>query len=221
MHSTTLDLEATRDMFRYVAQKMEESKQALTEADKAVGDGDHGVGMARGFRAVRERLIAVPASMDELLRLIGTTLLTSAGGASGALFGTFFRAAANHLGGHTCFTTGTLGQLVTDGLAAVQMRGQAQPGDKSMVDALEPAGRKAQELTGADLPEALAAVAEAARQGMEQTRHLTARVGKAKTLGDRSLGHPDPGAMSVYLMFKFMAEHVQQHAKTSPGDQPR
>lgn len=215
MSGGALNLEQTRDMFANVAWKMEESKDALTLADKAVGDGDHGIGMSRGFKTVGEKLATVPASVDELLRLIGTTLLASVGGASGALFGTFFRDGAKHLAGCTSFDASTLGRFLTDGLVAVQERGKAQPGDKSMVDALEPAARKAHELAGAGLPESLAAVAEAARQGMEQTCQMTARIGKARTLGERALGHPDPGAMSVYLIFKFMAEHVQRSTKLS------
>lgn len=98
--------------------------------------------------------------------------------------------------------------MLVDGLQAVKERGKAKPGDKTMVDSLAPAAMKSREMVSAPLAEALKAVAEAARQGMEKTKELVATTGKAKTLGERSLGHPDPGAVSTYLILKFMAEYV-------------
>lgn len=98
--------------------------------------------------------------------------------------------------------------MLVDGLEAVKERGKAKPGDKTMVDSLAPAAIKSKEMVSAPLAEALKAVAEAARQGMEKTKELVATTGKAKTLGERSLGHPDPGAVSTYLILKFMAEYV-------------
>ena len=94
--------------------------------------------------------------------------------------------------------------------SSVQERGGAQPGDKTVVDALEPAARLSKELASTRLSQSLAAVTEEARQGMENTRQMVARVGKAKTLGERSLGHPDPGAISIYLMLKNMTEYVTE-----------
>ncbi len=196
-------------MFIYVSQGMEESKDLLTQADKAIGDGDHGVGMARGFLAVRHKLEGGAfATLDELLKAVGMALLTSAGGAAGAVFGTFFRGGAKRLGGRSVFDSESLSFMLLDGLAAVKERGGATPGDKTMVDALEPAAVKSQELASVPLDESLTAVSEAARGGMEATEDMVANVGKAKPLGERSLGHPDPGAVSTYLILKYMAEYV-------------
>ena len=196
-------------MFIYVSQGMVESKDRLTQADKAIGDGDHGVGMARGFLAVRHKLEGGAfATLDELLKAVGMALLTSAGGAAGAVFGTFFRGGAKRLGGRSVFDSESLSFMLLDGLAAVKERGGATPGDKTMVDALEPAAVKSQELASVPLDESLTAVSEAARGGMEATEDMVANVGKAKPLGERSLGHPDPGAVSTYLILKYMAEYV-------------
>jgi dihydroxyacetone kinase-like protein len=134
--------------------------------------------------------------------------MAAVGGASGAVFGTLFRGGARNLAGRQVFDAAALADLLGDGLEAVKDRGRAQPGDKTMVDALEPAADRAREWVDTPLVEALAATVEAARLGMESTRDMVATVGKAKTLGERSLGHPDPGAISTYLILKFMAEYV-------------
>jgi dihydroxyacetone kinase-like protein len=209
MGKAQMTLEETREMFIYISQKMEESKDLLTQADKAIGDGDHGIGMARGFEAVRQKLEAQkPAAMDEMLKVIGLALMTSIGGAAGAIFATLFRGGAKSLAGQQIFDSKGLSLMLVDGLQAVQDRGKAKAGDKTMVDSLAPATLKSKEMTSAPLAAALKAVAEAARQGMEKTKEMVATTGKAKTLGERSLGHPDPGAVSTYLILKFMAEFV-------------
>ena len=104
----------------------------------------------------------------------------------------------------------TLTLALQDGLQAVKDRGKAKPGDKTMVDALEPAAIKSAELVAAPLDEALMEISEAARQGMEKTKEMVATLGKAKTLGPRSLGHTDPGSLSTYLIFKYMLEFVSE-----------
>jgi len=211
MAKSQLTVQEAKEMFIHLSKKMEESRDLLTQADKAIGDGDHGVGMARGFESVRLKLESQnPTTIGELLKMIGMTLMTSVGGASGAIFATLFRGGAKSLDGQQTFDSKTLSLMLTDGLQAVKERGKANPGDKTMVDALEPAAMKSKELTSASLDEALTAVSEAARLGMEKTKEMVATIGKAKTLGERSLGHPDPGAVSTYLMLKFMAEYVTQ-----------
>jgi len=205
MGKSQLSLQEAKEMFIYLSKGMVASKDLLTQADKAIGDGDHGVGMARGFEAVRQKLEGQEfTAMDELLKAIGMTLLTSVGGAAGAIFGTFFRGGAENLRGQCVFDSGTLSLMLVDGLRAVKGRGRAKLRDKTMVDALEPAALRAEELTSAPLDESLMGATEAARQGMEKTKEMVATVGKAKTLGERSLGYPDPGAISTYLMLKFM-----------------
>lgn len=209
MGKSQLGLQEVQEMFIHLSKGMEASKDLLTQADKVIGDGDHGVGIARGFEAVCQKLEGQTFSaLDELLKTIGMALMTSVGGASGAVFGTWFRGGARRLSGRHVFDSEALALMLVDGLRAVQDRGKAKPGDKTMVDALEPAASKAQELKSAPLDESLVAVTQAAREGMERTKDMVAKVGKAKTLGERSLGHPDPGALSTYLMLQLMMEYV-------------
>jgi len=206
-----LTVEEAKEMFIYVADKMMESKDALTQADKAIGDGDHGIGMARGFEAVRQKLETQSfTSIGDLFKSIGMTLLTSIGGAAGAVFGTLFRGAGKNTGEQFKLNSQILSLALRDGLQAVKDRGKAKPGDKTMVDALEPAAVKSAEMNAASLEEALAHTCEAARLGMEKTKEMIATLGKAKPLGPRSLGHPDPGALSTYLIFKYMLEFVRE-----------
>jgi phosphoenolpyruvate---glycerone phosphotransferase subunit DhaL len=204
-----LTVAGTKAMMLQVAEGMQADKDLLTQADRAIGDGDHGIGMARGFAAVQAALQARECdSVGDLFRAVGTSLLSATGGAAGAVFGTFFRGGAAGLGAATQFDAAALATLLTDGLAAVRERGKAAPGDKTMVDALAPAAERAAALRDAGLAEALRGAAEAAAQGAEATRDMVARVGKAKTLGERSLGHPDPGALSLSLILKHMSEYV-------------
>jgi phosphoenolpyruvate---glycerone phosphotransferase subunit DhaL len=201
-------LEATA-MFLHVAARMQESEDLLTQADKAVGDGDHGIGMARGFAAVQAKLeVAPPATVADLLKTTGMALITSVGGASGVIFGTLFRGGARNMGAATVFDSGTLACMLGDGLAAVQERGKAKPGDKTMVDALAPAASAAAGMAAAPLDQALPPVVEAARLGLERTKEMIATTGKSMALGPRALGYVDPGALSMVLILDAMAEYV-------------
>jgi dihydroxyacetone kinase-like protein len=210
MGASSLTLAETRDMFVFVSREMQNKKDLLTQADKAVGDGDHGIGMARGFEAVEQKLSQNEfESTGALLQAVGTTLLMSIGGAAGAIFGTWFRGGAVSLMDQRTFDGKALAKMLSDGLAAVINRGKAQPGDKTMVDALEPAAGSAVTMQGHPLDEALSAATKAAKKGMEQTKIMVAAVGKAKTLGTRSIGHPDPGALSTYLILSLMTAYLQ------------
>ncbi len=209
MAKTHLTIAETVQMLLHVCRGMQASKDLLSEADRAIGDGDHGVGMARGFEVAQGKLESQPATtLDALFQTVGMALLTSVGGAAGAVFGTLFRGGARPLAGRRHFDSAALADWLNDGLQAVQERGKAQVGDKTMVDALQPAAIRAQELASLPLDEALPQVAEAARLGVERTKDMVATVGKAKTLGERARGHPDPGALSTYLILKYMAEYV-------------
>lgn len=211
MGKSQLSLNETVAMLNHVAAGIEASKDQLTEADIAIGDGDHGMGMARGFEAVRGKLAAESfTSLDQLFKTVGMTLMGTMGGASGAIFGTLFRGGSKNLANQTVFTSESLALLLGDGLNAIKERGKAKVGDKTMVDALEPAAMKAQACVSAPLDESLPVVAEAAQQGMEYTKTIVATLGRAKTLGERALGHPDPGAVSMYLILNYMAEYVTQ-----------
>ena len=209
MGKAELTIAEATAMFLHVAQGVQDSQDLLTQADKAIGDGDHGIGMARGFAAVQAKLEAAPPpTVADLLKTTGMALLTSIGGASGVIFGTLYRGGARNLTGDTIFNSETLAHMLSDGLAAVQERGKANPGDKTMVDALTPAAAKAAEMTAAPLDESLPEVAEAARLGMEATKDMVAATGKARALGPRAIGYADPGALSMYLILDFMAQFV-------------
>jgi dihydroxyacetone kinase-like protein len=207
-----LTIAESRRMFVCVAERVVGSKDLLTEADMAIGDGDHGIGMARGFEAVAGKLGQQQRfdSVGSLLRTIGMTLVSSVGGAAGPVFGTMFIGGARRLGESQSLDSKALALMLEDALSAVQGRGRALVGDKTMVDALAPAADAAALRADASLLEALRAAAEAARQGMESTKTMVAKIGKAKTLGDRSLGHPDPGAVSTALILTFMGDFVEQ-----------
>jgi dihydroxyacetone kinase-like protein len=209
MEKLALTMPEATAMVLHVAVRMQQSEDLLTQADKAVGDGDHGIGMARGFAAVQAKLEgASPGTMADLLKTTGMALINSVGGASGAIFGTLFRGGARNMGSETLFNSGTLARMLGDGLAAVQERGKAKPGDKTMVDALAPAAATAAEMAAAPLDQALPSAAEAARLGLEKTKEMVAATGKAMALGPRALGHVDPGALSMWLILSSMAEYV-------------
>jgi dihydroxyacetone kinase-like protein len=211
MGKPQLSLQEVREMMVYVSNRMIASKDRLTQADKAIGDGDHGIGMARGFENVLKKVEGQEfATLEALFKTVGLALLTSIGGAAGAVFGTLFRGAAENLKGQDVLTAEVFSRMLQDGLKAVKDRGQAKPGDKTMIDALEPAAVESRNRESAPLDEALAAIAEAARLGMEKTKDMVAAVGKAKTLGERSLGHPDPGAVSIFLILDFMKAYVEE-----------
>ena len=207
MEAAGLDLATTRAMLLRVSERMQESKDHLSDLDRAIGDGDHGIGMARGFEAVHAALQGKSFdSVGSLLQAVGTALMMSIGGAAGAVFGTLFRGGGAGLRDERTFGSRALGRLLADGLAAVTARGGAKPGDKTMIDALAPAAARVQALGDVPVAEALAAAADEARQGMESTKQMLAATGKAKTLGERALGHADPGAESTHLILRFMAE---------------
>ena len=199
----------TRAMLLHVARRMEDCEDELNEADRATGDGDHGLAVARGFGAVRRDLERREVdAVDGLLRTVGRTLLATMGGASGVLFATLFLEGARDLPAGDGFGSPALGRFLADGRAAVERRGGASPGRKTMLDALAPAADAAAGLRAAPLTTSLAAAAEAAREGAERTRTMVAQTGKAKTLGERSLGFPDPGALSIALLLGSMDGYV-------------
>jgi dihydroxyacetone kinase-like protein len=199
-------------MILHICKGMVSSKDLLSHADQAIGDGDHGIGMARGFEAVeaklRGRTVGAQDDQDELFRLVGLTLLASIGGASGAVFGSFFLGAADGLKGCAELDGKALATALLSGLEKVKARGGAKPGDKTMIDALEPAVIVAQHMTEKPLDQLLAGLVAASREGIESTKNMIATTGKAKTLGERSLGFADPGAISMSLMFQFAHEYV-------------
>jgi len=198
-----------------------EQKQYLTGLDAAIGDGDHGINMDRGFQTVLVKLAPVrDKDAGTLLKTTGMALVGSVGGAGGPLYGTFFLRAGAALDGKAEVSDKDLVGALEAGLKGVVERGKANRNDKTMVDALAPAIERARQYVdeGAPLEEALAAAADAAEEGMKATIPLKALKGRASYLGDRSIGHQDPGATSSYLMLRALSDSlasVPQQAKTA------
>ncbi len=183
----------------------------LTELDAAIGDGDHGANMDRGFQAVGARLRDVSEEdIGSILKTTGMTLISTVGGASGPLYGTFFLRLAAATAGKSELAPADWAAALRAGVEGVIERGKAQPGDKTMVDALVPAADALDRAlaVGADLPDALRLSADAAVAGMKATFPLVARKGRASYLGERSMGHQDPGATSAYLLLTSAAESL-------------
>lgn len=181
----------------------------LTQLDTEIGDADHGLNMNRGFNKVVEKLPSVAdKDIGFILKNTGMTLLSSVGGASGPLFGTFFIRAAQAANAKQSLDLAELHQMMQEGVEGVVMRGKAEPGDKTMCDAwwpvVESLGQSAQQ--NLSVAEALQRAADSAERAVESTITMQARKGRASYLGERSIGYQDPGATSVMLMMKTLAE---------------
>lgn len=186
-----------------------EQRAYLTELDSAIGDADHGANMARGMAAVMEKLEAgTPPTADELFKSVGMTLVTSVGGASGPLYGTFFLRMGMTAGAVAEFDGAALAAALRAGLDGIVARGKAEAGDKTMFDALAPAldAFDAAIAGGSSIPEAAGVAADAAEAGRDATEPLVARKGRASYLGERSAGHLDPGAASSALLMRTLAD---------------
>jgi dihydroxyacetone kinase phosphoprotein-dependent L subunit len=203
------DVNQVHEMLRQVASKIIAAEPILTDADRALGDGDHGLGMQRGMEAVLEALSGRTFStVDEPFTEMGKAMMSSMGGASGVVFGTLFRSAGRELKGRSVLDAAGLAVSMQSAVESIQQRGGAKPGDKTMLDALDPAARRAAEVTSLPLTEALKEVSDAATAGMEASRNMIATMGRAKTLGERSIGHPDAGAVSIAIIFQAMRDYA-------------
>ena len=184
----------------------------LTELDSAIGDGDHGTNMLRGFTAVRRKLEAtVTEDFGSLFRLVGMTLVSTVGGASGPLYGGFFLEMAKTTAGKAYLGKDEVSTALAAGLNDIKRRGKANVGEKTMVDSLSPAVAALE--SAEELCAAFRAAADAAKSGAEGTTPLEARKGRASYLGERSVGHQDPGATSSWLLFEALASVCQQAAQ--------
>ena len=194
---------------RLLAQVLREQKEYLTELDSAIGDADHGINMDRGFQAVLAKLPTLPAGdVGAILKGVGMTLVSTVGGASGPLYGTFFLQLGGPTAGKPEIELAEFAAALDAGIAGIERLGKAEPGDKTMLDALVPAREALHQAVdeGASPADALGAAAAAAEQGMLATIPLVARKGRASYLGDRSAGHQDPGATSSHLLLKAAAD---------------
>jgi dihydroxyacetone kinase-like protein len=180
-----------------------ENKGYLTDLDSAIGDADHGTNMDRGFTKVMEKLPTVAdKDIGNILKTVGMTLISSVGGASGPLYGTFYMRGGMAADAKEELDGDDLINVLQGAVDGIIQRGRAQPGDKTMVDALLPAlaALKQSVAAGQDVRAGVAAAVAAAEQGMKDTIPLQARKGRASYLGERSIGHQDPGATSSYLI---------------------
>lgn len=206
-----LNASDTRNMLLYIADKIIASKPYLTEIDSAIGDGDHGIGMAGGMQKARKKLLHMETEENAyaLFEAAGNAMLMSMGGASGVIFGSLYLAGAKGMEPKPVLFGEDLVNMERKSLQAIQERGKAQVGDKTMVDALSPAVEAMEKNRNGSLLDILKAAEEAARQGMEDTKKYTAKFGRAKSLMERAVGHQDAGATSVWLILQGMREFVE------------
>jgi dihydroxyacetone kinase-like protein len=193
---------------------MHDERDYLTQLDAAIGDADHGTNMDRGFASVVAKLGELDDSTPpgKLLVAAGSTLVSTVGGASGPLWGTALRRAGRSIGDGESFDGAALAEALEAALDGVVELGAARPGDKTMVDALEPAVRVLRERVdgGATAEQAVLAAREAAEEGMQATVPLQASKGRASYLGERSIGHQDPGATSTVLILRALEQAVRE-----------
>jgi len=189
----------------------------LTDLDAAIGDGDHGLNMNRGFQAALLMIEqTAPATPGAVLNTVGRAMISKVGGASGPLYGTGFRSAGKALGEDPTVSAEQLGAALQAALAGIQQLGAAVEGDKTMVDALTPAvsAYSAAVVGGGGAVQATRAAADASARGLEATIPLVARKGRASYLGPRSAGHQDPGAASMTLILSALAAAVEAGAQS-------
>ncbi|MEV0645212.1 dihydroxyacetone kinase subunit DhaL [Phytomonospora sp. NPDC050363] len=202
---TTVDAQLCAAWITGAAALVAEHERELTELDTAVGDGDHGLNLRRGFAAAATA-VADAATPAAVLKAAGAALINSTGGASGPLYGTFLRRAGKALGDAETVGSGEFAAALAAGLDGVRVLGGAAEGDKTMIDALGPA--VAVLGGGGDLATAAPAAYEAAVAGRDATASMVARKGRASYLGERSAGHVDPGAATTVLLFAALARAV-------------
>lgn len=205
----TISRDAIIEWIKAYAEIIAANKDYLTQLDSDIGDGDHGANMHRGFQTVLTKLPGVAdKDIGTLFKTVGMTLISTVGGASGPLYGTFFIQMGTTAAGKNELTADDWKAALQAAIDGVMMRGKAVLGDKTMVDTLVPAleSLKAALAKGDGLPSALQASAEAAEQGMLSTIPIVARKGRASYLGERSANHQDPGATSSRMLLKAAAD---------------
>ena len=206
--------ECFNNAIRAVGDAIIKNKEWLTELDSAIGDADHGINMNRGFTAVGAKLDALGSDKDPafVLKTVGMTLISTVGGAAGPLYGTAFLRASAAVAGETFIDQGAVAKILAAAVTGIKERGKAVQGEKTMLDALEPAAAAfaSASAAGKTLAVCLASARDAAGQGVEYTKTIIATKGRASYLGERSLGHQDPGATSTYIMLAALADFCLQ-----------
>jgi dihydroxyacetone kinase-like protein len=194
------------------AAAMDANKQYLTELDSAIGDADHGINMARGFGKVMEKLPTVTdKDIGNILKTVGMTLISTVGGASGPLYGTFFTRAAAETTSKEVLSNAELVALLKAGVDGIVQRGRPQLGDKTMYDVWAPVLQSLQTSldAGKETVEMMKTAVSVAEQAVKDTIPLQAKKGRASYLGERSIGHQDPGATSSHFMLKALLETIE------------
>ena len=202
-----------KELVSDLVQVIEENKAWLSEIDGAVGDGDHGINMAKGFAMVGDGLDEQPDDVGSLLNYVGMTLLTHIGGVMGPIYGTFFMKMGKAAMGKKSLEASDVSGMLTAALEGVVKRGGAEVGDKTLVDTLhaaEQAFNKAIE-SGSTLDKSLDDMMAAARTGMESTKDMVAKKGRSSRLGERSRGTIDAGSASCYLILESLGESIKRY----------
>ncbi|MDO5722224.1 MAG: dihydroxyacetone kinase subunit DhaL [Actinomycetaceae bacterium] len=208
----TLDTKWAIRWMKLSQEVIAENRVELIELDRQIGDGDHGENLDRGFTAMVKALDETPCeTVGEVFKIVAKTLMSTVGGAAGPLYGTAFLRAAKEAGSDSINASGVL-TMLTAALGGIQARGKAQVGEKTMVDAWSPAVEAAREIAGPDEDgvATLEAAAKAARAGAEATKPMKATKGRASYLGERSIGHLDPGAVSSALILEQAVEAARE-----------
>ncbi|RJT40592.1 dihydroxyacetone kinase subunit L [Mesorhizobium waimense] len=205
------------DIVLSLADRIIENRAYLSEIDGKIGDGDHGVNMAKGFGMAADRIRGNDMSLATAFDTLGTVLMTEIGGSMGPLYGVMFTQFAETIEGSSSIDAGTFSAMLTNGLDGIQSIGSAKVGDKTLLDTLVPAieAFDAANAGGKPFPEALDALVVAAEKGRDSTKDLVARIGRASRLGERSVGVLDAGATSCALILETLALGAKQKLQLS------
>ncbi len=209
-----VDTKKLIEILTAIAHMIEDNKDFLSDLDNVIGDGDHGINMARGFGEVLKKL---PSFEDKdagaILKMVGTTLVSTVGGASGPLYGTAFMKSGGAVDKKTEISFEDFINILNVSIEGIKMRGKSTQGEKTMLDALIPAYdvlKAAFEAGEPDVKAAFESALKAAKDGVEYTKTIIATKGRASYLGERSLGHQDPGATSFTLMLEVIYNQLTQ-----------
>lgn len=204
-----LSISQVQEMLIAVGKRVISMEKQLNDADRVIGDGDHGAAMARGFSAlIKEMEEGEFTNLTGLFIAAGNAMIASVGGSAGIIFGTFFRSGGKALDGSTVLNADGFTQFLAEAVQAIQQRGKAKPGDKTMLDALYTALQAAKAQRDLPLGEFFQSVAEAAKNGLEKTRSMIAKTGRAKDFREKSLGLLDPGAITTFAIISTMSHYI-------------
>ena len=200
---------------RKLMEVIQENKDWLSEIDGAIGDGDHGVNMAKGFSMAGEKIDSTENNLSEQLKMLAMTLVSNIGGAMGPIYGTFFLNMSKEIRGKDQLEAQDLAKMLRSALEGVKKRGGAKVGDKTLVDTLEPATIAYERAIGEgkSISEAIDLMIDAAKKGMESTKELVAKKGRSSRLGERSKGTIDAGSASCYLILKILGESFKEYCE--------